>query len=653
MNINRTGDGITNYTAKRILVLVTVCAFAATLFTACGNTADGEQTENTTNAVNTADISSLSAMRIPEITAEDNEQVIDTAGATEIAFAGDTATVTGAGASAAGSTVTIKSGGTYLVTGTTADGQLVVNAPDTATVKLVLQNASLQCADSAALYVENAGKTILNARAGTVNTLTDAAVYSDQTDSAPDAAVYSKDDLTVNGAGTLRIYGNYNDALKSNDTLIITGGNLEITSVDDGVIGKDFVLINGGNLQINAEGDGIKSTYDTDTAKGAVVISGGTFRITAGADGLQARTEIRLTDGTFTVTTGGGSAAADVKSQMISPQREKQPGATTSSAGTTDTDSYKGIKCGYLIEISGGAYTLDCADDAVHCNNTVVITGGSFSIASGDDGIHADTLLSIADGEIDVTVSYEGLESAQIDITGGNISIVASDDGINAAGGNDSSAANGRFGGDPFASGTGTLNMTGGTVYINASGDGLDSNGDINQSGGTVVIDGPTNSGNGALDYGGTYNMTGGTVVAAGAAGMAMTISDSSSVYAVTVGTNGAANTAVRVCDSDGNEVLAFVPQKAFQTVVIATKDFEKGETYIVSSASYSGGTLQSGLLTGASYGNETEIGTFTANSILSSVGQAVGMQNGGMGGGRGGAPGGQNPQGGRGGAPQ
>lgn len=621
---------------KRISAGILCFALVAALLTACGKT-DGTTTlPSTANEVNTADISSLSTMQIPEITDEDNEQVIDTENATQIVFSDGAASVSGAGASVSGSTVTVKTGGTYLVTGSTADGQLLVNAADSDTVKLVLQNANIQSATSAAIYVQNAGKTILNAAEGTVNTLTDAAQYSGQVSEEPDSTVYAKDDLTVNGKGTLKISGNYNDALKSNDTLIVTGATLDITSADDGVIGKDFLLINGGNITVNAVGDGIKSTYDTDTAKGAIVVSGGNFQITAGADGLQAQTEIRLTDGSFHVTTGGGSAAASVKTQTQSPMGGMYRDASDSAEATAQTEgSYKGIKCGYLIEISGGTYNLDCADDAVHCNNTIVISGGTFTVQSGDDGIHADTLLSVSDGTIEVQTAYEGLESTQIDITGGNISLVASDDGINAAGGNDASAQNGRFGGDPFAGGTGTLNITGGTVYVNASGDGLDSNGDINQSGGTVVVDGPTNSGNGALDYDGTYHMTGGTLVAAGAAGMAMTISESSSVYAVTVGTSGTANTAIRVCNENGTEVLAFVPQKSFQTVVIATPAFEKGKTYTVSSAAYSGGTLSGGMLSGAVFSDTTEIGSFTANSILSTVGSVSGMQGGMQGGGK------------------
>ncbi len=615
---------------QRISAGLLVFLLSASLLTACRKTDGTTVQPSEANTVNTADIASLSKVQIPEITKEDNEQEIDTATATKIVFSDGTATVSGAGAAVSGNRVTVKTGGTYLVTGSTADGQLLVDAADTDTVKLVLQNANIQSASGAAIYVQNAGKTILNAAKDTVNRLTDAAQYSGQVNEEPDSAVYSKDDLTVNGKGTLKISGNYNDALKSNDTLTVTGAMLEVTGVDDGLVGKDFVLINGGNITVNVAGDGIKSTYDTDTAKGAIVVSGGSLQITAGADGLQAQTEIRLTDGDFTVTTGGGSTAVPAKTQSQNPMGGTARDSAAYAEETAQTsESYKGIKCGCLTEISGGTYRLDCADDAVHCNNTIVISGGALTVQSGDDGIHADTLLSVSGGTIDVQTSYEGLESTQIDIADGNISLVASDDGINAAGGNDASAQNGRFGGDPFAGSTGTLNITGGTIYVNASGDGLDSNGDIYQSGGTVTVDGPTDNGNGALDYSGAYKMTGGTLVAAGTAGMAMTISENSTVYAVTVGANIAANTAICISEENGKEVLSFVLQKPFQTAVVATPAFEKGKTYTVSSAAYSGGALSGGILSGAVFSDVTEIGSFTANSILSTVGTVGGMQGG------------------------
>lgn len=615
--------------SKATAVLITL-ALVLGMLSACSKTGTQENSENT---VNTADVSKIAGLTLPEITEEDNEQVISTENAAEIVFNGDTAAVHGTGASVSGSTVTVKQAGTYLVTGETEDGQLVVNAGDDDTVKLVFQNASITSGHSAAVFVQNAGKTILNAAENSVNTLTDAANYTDQVDGEPDSTVYSKDDLTINGYGAFQITGNYNDAIKSKDTLVITGSTLQISSVDDGIIGKDYILMNGGTADIDAAGDGMKSTYDTDTSKGAVAIYGGSLNITSGADGIQATTKLLITGGNMTITAGGGSTQTAAKAEAGFPMG----GFADTQNETDSTGSYKGLKSGYYLEITGGTFDLNCADDTVHCNNTIVISDGTFTLKSGDDGIHADTLLQIDGGTITVETSYEGLEAAQIDLNGGEMRITASDDGVNAAGGNDTSNENGPMGGDSFGKSTGTLNITGGNIWVDASGDGLDSNGNINMSGGTVLVNGPNNGADGALDYDGTFQMTGGTLAAAGAVGMAQTISSSSSVYSVSVGVSGAAGTAVRLLDSNGEELLSFAPAKSFSNVVLATPLIEQNGQYTITTAAYSGGSDTNGLLQGASYTSETTVGTFTASTVLSSVGTQQGMMDGGDLGGKGG----------------
>ena len=54
-----------------------------------------------------------------------------------------------------------------------------------------------------------------------------------------------------------------------------------------------------------------------------------------------------------------------------------------------------------------------------------------------------------------------------------------------------------------WPSGDYTVDITGGSLTINSQGDGLDSNGNATITGGTVVVNGPTNDGNGALDVNG------------------------------------------------------------------------------------------------------------------------------------------------------
>lgn len=632
---------------KRIPLRAAAITFASALLfvSLCACAADGDGDSD----LSATDLSAGTGIVFPEITEEDKQQTIDTAGATQIVFSSEAATVTGGGATASSTTVTIRQAGVYVLSGAAPDGQLVVDAGDDDTVKLVLQNVTLQSADSAAIFVKNAGKTILNAAENTENFLADGASYTGQTDGEPDSTVYSKDDLTINGTGTITIAANYNDAVKSNDTLIITGAQLQIDSVDDGIVGKDFLLVSGGTIQITADGDGMKTTYDTDTSRGAICISGGTFSITAGADGIQTDVELRITDGDFTVTTGGGSANAQSAAQTDAfPGNFGRDAADSAESTTESTGSYKGLKCGQLITIEGGAFTLDTADDAIHSNSTIVLQNGSFSIQTGDDAVHADAALHINGGEITVTSCYEGLEAAEIYITGGEMHITASDDGINAAGGNDSSQQNGPMGGDPFSASTGYVEISSGYIVIDAEGDGLDSNGDVLMRGGTVLIHGPVSSGNGALDYASTFTMEGGTLIAAGAVGMAQTVSGTGAVCAVSVNTAGAAGTAVRITDADGEEVLAFAPQKSFSNVVIASDTLQAGQTYTVSTAQYTGDT-QDGVLSNASYTSETTLGTFTASTTCQSVGTGGGqgnMQPGGQGGMQ--QPGGQGGMGGR-----
>jgi hypothetical protein len=148
--------------------------------------------------------------------------------------------------------------------------------------------------------------------------------------------------------------------------------------------------------------------------------------------------------------------------------------------------------------------------------------------------MHADMTLTVNDGTLNISQSYEGLESAAIVINGGDIQITASDDGVNVAGGNDSSSTEGRLGQDAFSdSGQYLLTINGGNLVVDAGGDGLDSNGSIVMSGGQVIVNGPTNDGNGPLDYNGTFTISGGFIVAVGSSGMAQTTSDSSSQYSL------------------------------------------------------------------------------------------------------------------------
>ncbi|MBB6731600.1 carbohydrate-binding domain-containing protein, partial [Cohnella zeiphila] len=225
-----------------------------------------------------------------------------------IALGGTGATVDGSGATAEGGVVTIADAGTYVVSGQSSDGQIVIDVPEDAVVHLVLNGVQISNDDGPALYVKEADKVIVTLQDGTDNTVADGATYADTSEDAPTAALYSKGDLTINGTGKLTVQGNSNDGIASKDDLKLMSGTIDIQAADDGMIGKDLVAVKDGTVTIDAGGDGIKSTNDADADKGNVAIAGGTFHITAENDGFQAASSLLIDGGTFDIVTGGGSA---------------------------------------------------------------------------------------------------------------------------------------------------------------------------------------------------------------------------------------------------------------------------------------------------------------------------------------------------------
>ncbi|WP_372631207.1 carbohydrate-binding domain-containing protein [Cohnella sp.] len=621
--------------------------------------------------------------------------------ATTIALNGSTATVTGTGVEVFEGVVTISAAGDYVLSGELEDGRIVVNAPDKV-VHLVLNGADVTSKSGAAIHLVEAGKVVVTLQEGTENSVTDAAVYSDTSADAPTAALFSKADLTINGTGTLTVNGNYNDGISSKDDLKIVSGTYVVKAADDGMVGKDLVAVKDGDIVIDAGGDGIKSTNDTDEGKGEIVVEGGKFDIRSVNDAIQSATSLFIADGAFGLVAGGGHTASTKTHAEEMPgggfggrgqgfgqapggmegaapgmdgaqpsggraipegwqppeggvapdgapaPRQNAPAATASPDGAassetaeeTESTSAKGLKAAGALVVAGGTFDIDAADDAVHSNASVRIAGGQLRLATGDDAIHADAALAIEGGTIDITSSYEGLESASIAISGGETRVTASDDGVNVSDGSGSSP--GGFGGGGQADNGLLLTISGGYLAVDAGGDGLDSNGSIKMSGGTVLVNGPTNSGNGALDYDGTFEQTGGLLIAAGSAGMAQAPSDSSTQRSVMMTFPQAqeAGTLVTIRDADGATVAALAPAKAFQTFLISSPELKSGASYTLSIGGTNDGTGEDGFYgTGKTTGDTQVVGFALGDgsvTYLNESGVTTGNA-GGMGGGRGG----------------
>ena len=630
---------------KKLAAITAAFFITVAAFSGCSESANSSQT---TSSVSQAAKSDIDA----SIAAEDIDVGYDEESSVGITFADGSAAIDGEGATSEGETVTISQAGTYILSGTANNGRIIVAADKKAEVKLIFNGLDITCSDNAPLLVSKAKKVYIVLEDGTENVLTDSASYSlGEDDSNTDGAIFSKADLTINGGGTLTVNANYKHGIVSKDDLVITDSNINVTSASMAMEGKDSVKISGGIFNISAGTNGIKSTNTEASDKGFISVTGGTFTVVANNDAFEAETVLSIEGGSFDITTGGGSANASMKSDGT-PNSDWQnnmgnggggpngmgrpddngngmggdppamPTAddtgltiettanTTTDSDSTDTSdststSAKALKAGSEVNISGGEFKIDSADDSVHSNGNIVITGGNISAASGDDGMHANGNLTISKGIINITKSYEGIEGAIVTIDGGTISVVSSDDGINCAGGSDTGSTD-RMGADQFSAQEGVeLNINGGTVTIDADGDGLDSNGNFTMAGGTVYVCGPTNGGNGALDYNGTATVTGGTLIACGAVGMEEGFGDTSTQYSVLhdLGSTVSANEKLTITDSDGKKILSFTPTKTWQSVVFTSADLKEGETYTITAGSQSETVTIDGIVTSNSTG--------------------------------------------------
>jgi hypothetical protein len=582
-----------------------------------------------------------------EYDADDVDSSWNSAEASYIMLEDDSITLDGEGATVDGSKITITSAGTYSISGTLDDGQIIVDTVDEEIVRLVLNGAEIACSTSAPIHVINAEKVVITLADSTENYITDGDSYTfeDSESDEPNAAIFSKSDLTINGNGSLTVNANYNNGIQSKDELKITGGNIIVNAANDGIKGRDCIAIKDGDITVDAGGDGMQSNNDEDSDKGFVAIEGGTIDITAGEDGIQAETSLVISSGNITISSGGGSVNS---SSNIGEEgntwgdwggrgggRGMDMGMDSSDSDSS-SGSAKGLKAGVDVTITGGTINIDSSDDSIHSNDSLTIGGGDITLASGDDGIHSDSTLEINGGDISITKCYEGIESAVITINDGNIHIVASDDGINAAGGVDGSSVNGRPGQNNFnLSLDHYLYINSGYIVIEATGDGLDINGSINMTGGVVIINGPTSNNNGALDYLGAFKISSGYLVAAGSSGMAMAPGTSSTQYSVmlTFSSSQPADTMVHFETEDGEAILTFVPTKEYQSIVLSSPELQNGETYIVYTRGSSTGTVTDGLYSGGTYTAGTQITSFTISSVVTSAGSSGGGLPGGAGG--------------------
>ena len=548
---------------------------------------------------------------------QSQDYIANLADAIKITLNGDTASCADDSVEIKNGVITISSAGAYALSGTLTDGQVIVDTDDEETVTLILNDASINSQTSSAIFVQSAEKVVIALADGTSNALSDGKEYEEVVDNEPAATLFSKSDLTIYGSGdaSLTIKGNYKDGISSKDGLIVNGANIDIDAIDDGIRGEDYALIENADITITAKDDGLKSDNAEDLTKGYIELVNSTINITAGEDGISAETDIIVKECDLAINAGKGTSQIDGDTSM------------------------KGMKAGVNIVIDNNTINIDATDDAIHSNGTIVINNGQIDLASRDDGIHADNSIEINAGTITIVQSYEGIESALITINGGDIYITASDDGLNVAGGNDGSAMNrmGAGGFDAVQEGA-YLYINGGYIYMNAGGDGLDSNGSIVMNGGTAIVNGPTNNGNGPIDYNGTFQMNGGLLIAVGSSGMAQAPGTTSEQNAILVNFTASqqAGTLIHIKDDEGKTISTFAPTKTYQSIAFSSPDLEIDQTYHIYLGGSSTGTNIDGVYTNGEYTPGTLNTSLSLSSVITTSGATGGMR-GGMPGGRGG----------------
>lgn len=443
----------------------------------------------------------------------------DDAAAVRVTLSGSTAHIDGEGANITDGKLIITQAGVYVFSGT-LNGNVVVEASKNDKVQLVLDGAHITAEYGPAIYIAQADKAFVTLMPNSENSLRDGEQYAlPEGEDEPNAALFSKDDLTINGTGKLTVTGNYNHGIACKDELVIANATLTVTAANDGLKGKDCVALYAPVILIDAGGDGIQSNNDTDENKGFIAVDGGAYTITAGNDCMQAATTMQINDGVF---------------------------------------------------------TLSAADDGLHADGDMIVYGGTIAIATCEEGIEGATV-SVHGGSIDISAKDDGINACGIAKETEKTDAAAQTADVSPGFG-----GRGK-GGDIFENdATAQIWISGGSIDIRADGDGVDSNGALYVTGGDIRISGPENSGNACLDYGGTASITGGTLIAAGARGMQVNFGSTSTQCTALIDINETrpAGTALSLLDAAGNTIAEYTPRCAYSCVIVSVPGMQIKKAY-------------------------------------------------------------------------
>ena len=435
--------------------------------------------------------------------------------AVRIRLNGSSATTDSDSVQISDSTITITEEDTYILSGSLDDGCIVVNADSSAKIHLVLDGVDINSNDSAAILILSADKVVITLASGQ-NSLSNGGSFTVTDDITVDAVLYSKDDLSLNGSGSLTIISPAGHGISCKDDLVLTGGTYTITAANHGLDANDSIRLTSSAITIDAGEDGMHAENSDDTTLGFVFIADGSYQISAKDDGIHAGSTLTILDGDINIT-----------------------------------ESYEGLEALDLV-IKGGNIRLIASDDGLNA------AGGNDGSGFGGRGNRPGK------SKGDFSDFPNGFENPPSDI---------------APDRNMPDRPNGGFPGG-MSSSDGSITISGGTLYLQASGDGIDANGSLAITGGNITICGPNRGDTASLDYDISGTISGATFIATGATGMAQNLSSSEQGIITVKAGNQDAETTITLTDSDGNILLTQTPELPYSLVILSSPDLVSGETY-------------------------------------------------------------------------
>ena len=625
---------------KKILTSATsVTLLAALALTGCSTTSNAlasgttaadssvgtTATTSSATATNTAASSSSFSTNVKsseklDVDTHYSEQDLswDTSSETAIDLSNPTATD---GVTVEDGTLTITKAGTYKLSGE-YQGQIKVETADSDAVRLVLDNANITNSSGAALNVVNADEVILYSASGTTNTISDGADYTATGEDDPDAVVYSKADLTIAGEGTLKVNGNHEDGIHTSDGLVIASGTLEVNAANTGIKGKDYVDILGGTINVTAQQDGIKSTNDTDEGKGWTRLSNGTVTVNAGDDGFKASRVVEISGGSLTVeqsdegieaqyinVSGGDVNVTSADDGMNASLKTSDSESTDSSANTSDTANQQQNNQ-QQGSLPGGQQNGTSNQQQQGTGQPPAMSGTS------QDGTSQNGTSGTAQQQNNTQNQGNQNMGQPPAMPGGNAQDGTSQNGTTGTGqqgmGQPPQGGMPGGGGGTFEVIDAAINVSGGNITVNAEGDGIDSNGVTTLSGGTLIVNGPSQGGNAALDTNGDLLLNGATVLSGSTADMfeAPSTNSTSGYLKLTNSSGFEQGSTVQVADSSGKVVANYkVTKSNVQLVLVSSSSIVKGQSYTAYTTTSAVDSNAASLASGA-----TELGSFTAS---------------------------------------